>query len=64
MRNVKALAALENLNSKESFMESENREVVGVESLLGGSSRHVVCCFKMLYKANSYIIKDKITCSS
>lgn len=42
MRNVKAHAALENLNSKESFMESENREVVGVESLLGGSSRHVM----------------------
>lgn len=42
MRNVKALAALENLNSKESFMASENREVVGVESLLGGSSRHVM----------------------
>ena len=42
MRNVKAFAALENLNSKESFMESENREAVGVESLLGGSSRHVM----------------------
>ena len=42
MRNVRALVALEYLNSKESFMESENREEVGTEPLLGGSSRHVM----------------------
>lgn len=42
MKNVRALVALEYLNSKESFMESENREEVGTESLLGGSSRHVM----------------------
>ena len=34
--------ALRYLNSKESFMESENREEAGTESLLGGSSRHVM----------------------
>ena len=42
MKNVRALVALEYLNSKESFMESENKEEVGTESLLGGSSRHVM----------------------
>ena len=42
MRNVRALVALRYLNSKESFMESENREEAGTESLLGGSSRHVM----------------------
>ena len=34
--------ALRYLNSKESFMESENREEAGTEPLLGGSSRHVM----------------------
>lgn len=34
--------ALRYLNSKESFMESENREEAGTESLLGGSFRHVM----------------------
>ncbi len=34
--------ALRYLNSKESFMESENREKAGTESLLGGSSRQVM----------------------
>ena len=34
--------ALRYLNSKESFMESENREEAGIESLLGRSSRHVM----------------------
>ena len=42
MKNVRALVALEYLNSKESFMESENKEEVGTEPLLGGSSRHVM----------------------
>ena len=42
MKNVRALVALEYLNSKESFMESENREEARTESLLGGSSRHVM----------------------
>ena len=39
---------------KSSLVYQRSQERTGNVFKNSGSSRHVVCCFKMLYKANSY----------